>query len=77
VAPSAPTIVIVARAVVLVLVDTLGSSASLDGVSGVTVEPEMALDRRRRSPDFVPLFLLLRRRRVRAVGGWRSSLPAL
>jgi hypothetical protein len=37
----------------------------------------MALDRRRRSPDFVPLFLLLRRRRVRAVGGWRSSLPAL
>jgi hypothetical protein len=72
-----PTIVFVAQAVVVVVVDTLGSSASLDGVPGIAVGPEMALDRRRRSPDFVPLFLLLRRRRVRAVGGWRSSLPAL
>jgi hypothetical protein len=77
VAPFTPTIVVVVRAVVVVVVDTLGSSASLDGVPGIAVGPEMALDRRRRSLDSVPLSLLLRRRRVRAVGRWRSSPPAL
>jgi hypothetical protein len=77
VAPFTPTIVVVVRAVVVVIVDTLGSLASLDGVLGIAVGPEMALDHRRRSLDYVPLSLLLRRRRVRAVGGWRSSPPAL
>jgi hypothetical protein len=46
-------------------------------VPGVALGPEMAPDRRRRSPDSAPLSLLLRRRRVQAVGGWRSSPPAL
>jgi hypothetical protein len=35
----------VARAVVMVVVDTLGPSASLDGVPRVAVGPEPALDR--------------------------------
>jgi hypothetical protein len=73
VAPPTPTIVVVARAVVVVVVDTLSSSASLDGVSGVAVGPETALDRRRRSPDFVPLSLLLRRG---GFGPWADGAPA-
>jgi hypothetical protein len=76
-APPAPTIIIVARAVVVVVVDTLGLSASLNAVSGVVLGLETAPDRGRRSPDSTPLSLLLRRRRVRAVGGWRSSPPTL
>jgi hypothetical protein len=50
---------------------------SFDGVSDVAVGPEMALDRRCHSPDSVPVSLLLRRRRIRVVGGRRSSPPAL
>jgi hypothetical protein len=71
--PPAPTIVVVARAVVVVVVDTLSSLASLDGVPGIAVGPETALDRRRRSPDSVPLSLLLRRRRVQP---WADGAPA-
>jgi hypothetical protein len=52
VAPSAPTIVVVARAVVVV--DTLGSPVSLDGVSGVALGPETAPDRRRCSSNSAP-----------------------
>jgi hypothetical protein len=55
VAPHAPTIVVVVRAVVVVVVDALSSPASFDGVSGVAVGPETALDRRRRGSDSVPV----------------------
>jgi hypothetical protein len=41
------------------------------------VGPMMALDRRHRGSDSAPVSLLLRRRRIRAVGGWLSSPPAL
>jgi hypothetical protein len=40
-----PTIVFVAQAVVVVVVDTLGSPVSLDGVPGVALGPETAPDR--------------------------------
>jgi hypothetical protein len=70
VAPPTPTIVIVARAVVVVVVDTLSPSTSLDGVSGIVVGPETALDCRHRGSDSVPMSLRLRRRRrIRTVGG--------
>jgi hypothetical protein len=70
-------IVIVVRAVVVVVVDALSSPASFDGVPNVAMGPETALDRRRRGSDSVPVSLWMRRRRIRAVGGWRSSPPAL
>jgi hypothetical protein len=43
--PSASAVVVVARAVVAVVVDSLSSSSGFDGVSGVTVGPETTLDR--------------------------------
>jgi hypothetical protein len=58
-----PTIVVVARLVVVVFVDAL-SSASFDGAPNVAVGPESALDRRRHGSDSVTLSLLLRRRRI-------------
>jgi hypothetical protein len=65
-------IVVVARSVVVY--DTLSSSGSLDGVPGIAVRPETALDRRRRGSDSVSLSLRLRRRRrIRTVGGRRSE----
>jgi hypothetical protein len=45
VALPAPTIVVVARAVVVVVVDALSLPVSFDGVSDVAVGPESALDR--------------------------------
>jgi hypothetical protein len=45
VAPSASTVVVVARAVVAVVGDTLGLPSGLDGVSCVAVGPKTALDR--------------------------------
>jgi hypothetical protein len=72
-----PAIVVVARAVVVVVVDALSPPASFDGVPGVAVRPETALDHRRRGSDFVPVSLRLRRRQIRAMGGWLSSPPAL
>jgi hypothetical protein len=75
VVPPAPTIVVVARAVVVVVVDALSPPASFDGVLGIMVGPEMALDRRRCRSDSVPMSLRLRRRRIQAVGGWHSSPP--
>jgi hypothetical protein len=45
VAPPAPMIIVVARAVVVVVVNTLSSPAGLDGVPGIAVGPETALDR--------------------------------
>jgi hypothetical protein len=73
----APTIVVVVRAVVIVVVDALSSPASFDGAPDVTVGAESALDRRQCGSNFIPVSLLLRRSRIRAVGGWRSSPPAL
>jgi hypothetical protein len=43
--PLAATIVVVARAVVVVVVDALSSPASFNGVPDVAVGPEAALDR--------------------------------
>jgi hypothetical protein len=62
VAPPAPTIVVVARAVVVVVVDALNSSMGFDGVLGVAVGPETALDRRHRGSDSFSASLLLGRR---------------
>jgi hypothetical protein len=45
VAPSAPTVVMVAQAVVAVVVDTLGPPSGLDDVPSVMVGPKTALDR--------------------------------
>jgi hypothetical protein len=67
-APPAPTIVVVARTVVVVIVDALSSPASFDGVPDFAVGPETALERRRRGSDSVPVSLWLGRRQIRAVG---------
>jgi hypothetical protein len=68
VVPPAPTIVVVAPAVVAVVVDALSPSSSFDGVPGVVVGPEMALDRRHRSSSSFSVSLLLGRRWIRAMG---------
>jgi hypothetical protein len=44
VAPPAPAVVVVERAVVVVVVDALSSPTDFYGVSGVAVEPETTLD---------------------------------
>jgi hypothetical protein len=77
VAPPASTVVVVARAVVADVVDTLNSSSGFDGVPGVAVGPETTLDRRCRGSDSLPAPLVLGRRWIQAVGGWRSSPLAL
>jgi hypothetical protein len=63
--------------IVAVVVDALSSSSGLDGVPGVTIGPESTIDRRCRGSDSLPTPLVLERRGIRAVGGWRSSPPAL
>jgi hypothetical protein len=45
VASPASSIVVVARAVVAMIVNAHGSSAGLDGVSRITIQSELALDR--------------------------------
>jgi hypothetical protein len=77
VAPPAPTVVVVARAVVVDVVGALSLSSGFYGVPGVAVGPEMTLDCRCRSSDSFPASLLLRRRGIQAIGRWRSSPPAL
>jgi hypothetical protein len=78
VALPASTVVVVVQAVVLVVVNTLNPSSSLDGVPAVTVRPESTPDRHRCSRDSLSLPLLLRRRRwIQTVGSWRSGSPKL
>jgi hypothetical protein len=77
VAPPAPTVVVVARAVVVDVVGALSLSSGFYGVPGVAVGPEMTLDCRCRGSDSFPASLLLRRRGIQAIGRWRSSPPAL
>jgi hypothetical protein len=45
VASSAPAVIVVARAVVAVVVDTFGPPSGLDGVSCIAVGPKTTLDR--------------------------------
>jgi hypothetical protein len=45
VAPPAPAVVVVARAVVEVVIDALSPLSGLDGVLCITVGPKAALDR--------------------------------
>jgi hypothetical protein len=77
VAPTASTVIVVARAFIAIVLDALSLSSGLDGVLGVTFGPESTLDRRYRGPDSLPMPLVLGRRQIQAVGGWRSSPPAL
>jgi hypothetical protein len=63
-APSAPTVVVVARVVVAVVVDTLGPPSSLDGVLSVAVGPKTALDRRCHGSDSLPALSMLGRRQI-------------
>jgi hypothetical protein len=70
-------VVVVARAVVAVVVDALISSSGFDGVPGVVVGPKTTLDRQCRGSDSLPAPLVLGRGQIRALGGWRSSPPAL
>jgi hypothetical protein len=76
-APLAATIVVVARAVVVVVVDALSSPASFNGVPDVAIRPEAALDRRHCGLDFFSTSLLLGRRWIQAAGGWCSSPSTL
>jgi hypothetical protein len=70
-------VIVVARVVDAVVVDTLYSPSGLDGVSSITVGPKTTLDRRCRGCDSLPALSMLGKRRIRAVGGWCSSPPAL
>jgi hypothetical protein len=63
--------------VVAVVVDTLGQPSGLDGVPSVAVGPKTALDSRRRGSGSLPMLSMLGSRRIWAVGGWCSGLPAL
>jgi hypothetical protein len=65
------------RMVVVVAVDAFRSPPGFYGIPGITVRSEMTLDHRCRghAPSFVSL--LVRRRWVRAMGGWCSSSSAL
>jgi hypothetical protein len=74
---SASAVVLAVRAVVVVVVDALSSSSGFDGVPGLAVGPEMTLDRRCRGSNSLPAPLVLGRRQIQAVGGRRSSPPAL
>jgi hypothetical protein len=67
------TVIVMARVVVVVIVDALRSSSGFYGISGVAVGPETTLDCRCRGRDPTSVSLLLRRRWVRAVGKWRSG----
>jgi hypothetical protein len=69
----APTVVVVTRMVVMVVVDTFHSPSGFYGIPGVAVGSKMTLDHRCCGRDPTPMSLLLRRRRVRAVSGWCSS----
>jgi hypothetical protein len=70
------SIVVVARAVVAVVVDALGASASLDGVPYVPVGPKLALDCRCGGPSPLPVLPMLRGRWVRDVHGRCSCSPS-
>jgi hypothetical protein len=54
VAVCAVVIVVIVVVVVTVVVDARSPSASLDGVLGITVRPELALDCRHRRPGPSP-----------------------
>jgi hypothetical protein len=69
VASPASMIVVVARAVVAVVVDALGSPSGLDGVPCVTVGPKAAPDRRCRGSASLPALSTLGWRRIQAVCG--------
>jgi hypothetical protein len=75
--PPALTVVVVARAVYVVVVDALSLPTGFYGVSGVAVGPETTLDCRYRGSDSFFSSLLLGRRWIRVVGRWRSSPPTL
>jgi hypothetical protein len=70
-------VVITVVVVVAVVVDTPSPLASLDGVPGVAVGPEPALDCRRRRPDPFSTVLMLGGGRVRAVRGRLSRSTKL
>jgi hypothetical protein len=70
VASAAPTVVVMAGVVVVVAVDAFRSSSGFYGIPSVAVRSETTLDRRCRGRDPTSVSLLLRRRRVRAAGGW-------
>jgi hypothetical protein len=72
-----PTVVVVARVVVVIAVDAFRSLPGFYGIPSVAVGSETTLDRRCRGRDPAPVSLLLRRRRVRAMGGWCSGSSAL
>jgi hypothetical protein len=79
-ASAASTVIIVARVVVVVVIDAFRSSSGFYGVPGVVVGSNMTFDHRCRGRNPTPMSLLLRRRRVRTVGGWCSNssvLPSL
>jgi hypothetical protein len=76
-APSTSTVVVVARAIFAVVVDTLSLSSGFDGVPGVAIRPKTNLDRRCHGSDSLPAPLVLGWRRIQAMGGWCSSPPAL
>jgi hypothetical protein len=71
VSPPTSTIVVLARAVATVVVDTLGPSSSLDGVPYVAVGPETALDRLCCGSASLPALSMLGRRRIQVVCGRR------
>jgi hypothetical protein len=76
-ASAAPTVIVVTRVVVVVAVDAFCSSSGFYGIPSVAVGSKTTLDHRCRGHDPTSVSLLLRRRRVRAVGGWCSSSSAL
>jgi hypothetical protein len=76
-APPKPVVVVVVRAVVVVVVDSFGPPPGLNGVPHVAVGPKTAPDRRCRGSASLPAHSMLGRRRILAVGGWRSYPPAL
>jgi hypothetical protein len=69
--------VVVTRMVVMVVVDAFRLSPGFYGIPGIVVGSETTLDHQCRGRDPSSVSLLLRRRRVRAVGGWCSSSSAL
>jgi hypothetical protein len=73
VAASAPAVVVVARAVVAVVVDTFGPSTGLDGVPSIAVGPKTTLDRRCHGSNSLPVLSMLEGVGFRP---WADGAPA-
>lgn len=86
IASSAPSVVVVACVVLIaaivvvtvaVVVDARGPSTSINGVPGVTVGPEPALDRQSCGRSSTAAILVSRGVRVRLMSGWRCPSVTL